>query len=215
METILERVNLQQQLAEQEAQKHNALIRERYKRLQDAEADQFSQSYTQETNATDYTVRASVLAPEKPSVSVNDTPIFEQTPQITEFVRERIDSPVFTTDKFNAVEETAMQATTFAPVETQAVQMQAPAAVAVESQYSLTQFAKMVIAAFAAAVIVMLSLICVNTQLIRQKTMEYDALQMQSEQLQAEYAQLQARIEKATAEETIAEYALSQGMIQA
>ena len=39
METILERVNLQQQLAEQEAQKHNALIRERYKRLQDAEAD--------------------------------------------------------------------------------------------------------------------------------------------------------------------------------
>ena len=215
METILERVNLQQQLAEQEAQKHNALIRERYKRLQDAEADQFSQSYTQETNAADYTVRASVLAPEKPSVSVNDTPIFEQTPQITEFVRERIDSPVFTTDKFNAVEETAMQTTAFAPVATQAVQMQAPAAVAVESQYSLTQFAKMVIAAFAAAVIVMLSLICVNTQFIRQKTMEYDALQMQSEQLQAEYAQLQARIEKATAEETIAEYALSQGMIQA
>ena len=30
METILERVNLQQQLAEQEAQKHNALIKERY-----------------------------------------------------------------------------------------------------------------------------------------------------------------------------------------
>jgi cell division protein FtsL len=148
-------------------------------------------------------------------VSVNDTPIFEQTPQITEFVRERIDSPVFTTDKFNAVEETAMQATTFAPVATQAVQMQATAAVAVESQYSLTQFAKMVIAAFAAAVIVMLSLICVNTQLIRQKTVEYDALQMQSEQLQAEYAQLQARIQQATSPETIAEYALSQGMIQA
>jgi cell division protein FtsL len=122
---------------------------------------------------------------------------------------------VFTTDKFNAVEETAMQATTFAPVATQAVQMQATAAVAVESQYSLTQFAKMVIAAFAAAVIVMLSLICVNTQLIRQKTVEYDALQMQSEQLQAEYAQLQARIQQATSPETIAEYALSQGMIQA
>ena len=212
METILERVTLQQQLAEQEAQKHNALIKERYKRLQDAEADQFSQSYTQETNATEYTVRASVLAPERPSVS--DAPVFEQTPQITEFVREKIETPVFTTEQNSAVEEPVMQATVFAPVETQAMQVQAPAAVAEAAQYSLTQFAKMIIAAFAAAVIVMLSLICVNTHLIRHKTVEYDALQMQSVQLQEEYAQLQARIQKATSQETITEYALSQGMIQ-
>ena len=214
METILERMTLQQQLAEQEAQKHNAQIKERYKRLQDAEADQFAQSYIQETNATDYTVRASVLAPEKPSVSVDETPVFEQTPQVTEFVREKIDAPVFTTEKFQAIETPVVQETTVAAVETQAVQMQAPTAVAVESQYSLTHFAKMMLVAFATAVLVMLTLICVNTQLIRQKTVELQNLQAQNVQLQEEYAALQSRIQDAISQETIQEYALSQGMIQ-
>lgn len=214
METILERMTLQQQLAEQEAQKHNAQIKERYKRLQDAEADQFAQSYIQETNATDYTVRASVLAPEKPFVSVDETPVFEQTPQVTEFVREKIDAPVFTTEKFQAIETPVVQETTVAAVETQAVQMQAPTAVAVEAQYSLTHFAKMMLVAFATAVLVMLTLICVNTQLIRQKTVELQNLQAQNVQLQEEYTALQSRIQDAISQETIQEYALSQGMIQ-
>ena len=214
METILERVSLQQQLAEQEAQKHNAQIKERYKRLQDAEADQFAQSYVQENNAADYTVRASVLAPERPSVSVEETPVFEQTPQVTEFVREKIEAPVFTTEKFSAVETPVVQEVAFAPVETQAVQMQAPTAVATEAQYSLTHFAKMMLAAFATAVLVMLTLICVNTHLIRQKTVELQNLQAQNVQLHEEYTALQNRIEEAISEETIAQYALSQGMIQ-
>lgn len=214
METILERVSLQQQLAEQEAQKHNAQIKERYKRLQDAEADQFAQSYIQENNAADYTVRASVLAPERPSVSVEETPVFEQTPQVTEFVREKIEAPVFTTEKFSAVETPIVQEVAFAPVETQAVQMQAPTAVATEAQYSLTHFAKMMLAAFATAVLVMLTLICVNTHLIRQKTVELQNLQAQNVQLHEEYTALQNRIEEAISEETITQYALSQGMIQ-
>ena len=214
METILERVSLQQQLAEQEAQKHNAQIKERYKRLQDAEADQFAQSYIQENNAADYTVRASVLAPERPSVSVEETPVFEQTPQVTEFVREKIEAPVFTTEKFSAVETPVVQEVAFAPVETQAVQMQAPTAVATEAQYSLTHFAKMMLAAFATAVLVMLTLICVNTHLIRQKTVELQNLQAQNVQLHEEYTALQNRIEEAISEETITQYALSQGMIQ-
>ncbi len=214
METILERVSLQQQLAEQEAQKHNAQIKERYKRLQDAEADQFAQSYVQENNAADYTVRASVLAPERPSVSVEETSVFEQTPQVTEFVREKIEAPVFTTEKFSAVETPVVQEVAFAPVETQAVQMQAPTAVATEAQYSLTHLAKMMLAAFATAVLVMLTLICVNTHLIRQKTVELQNLQAQNVQLHEEYTALQNRIEEAISEETITQYALSQGMIQ-
>lgn len=216
METILERVTQQQQMAEQEAQKHNAQIRERYKRLQDAEADQFAQSHTEERNATDYTVRASVLAPERPSFVTPDAPVFEQTPQVTEFVRERIESPVFTTDKFQTIEQPVQQSTTFAPAATTpAATVETAATVtSVAAQYSLTNFAKAVMAAFAAAVIVMLTLICVNSALIRQKTVEYQALQTQNVQLHEEYEALQRRIQDSISEETIREYALSQGMIQ-
>ncbi len=69
-------------------------------------------------------------------------------------------------------------------------------------------------AAFAAVVIVMLTLICVNTQLIRQRTVEVQGLQAQNAALQEEYAELQSRIRDAVSEETIREYALSRGMIQ-
>ncbi|MBO5479751.1 MAG: hypothetical protein J6A63_00985 [Clostridia bacterium] len=206
METILERVTTQQQTAQQEAERHNALIKERYKRLQDAEASQFAANT--QTNATEYTVRASVLTPSRP---VEETPAIEQAPQVTEYVREKIDSPVFTTEKFQAIEQQPiMQAPTYAPVEIQTTQT----AVAVEEQYSLTQFAKMVIAAFAAAVIVMLTLICVNTQLIRFETTQLQAAQTRNVQLQEEYAKVQQRIEDATSQETILEYAQSNGMIQ-
>ncbi len=206
METILERVTMQQQMAQQEAERHNALIKERYKRLQDAEASQFAANT--QTNATEYTVRASVLTPSRP---VEETPAIEQTPQVTEYVREKIESPVFTTEKFQAIEQQPiMQAPTYAPVEIQTTQT----AVAVEEQYSLTQFAKMVIAAFAAAVIVMLTLICVNTQLIRFETTQLHAAQTRNVQLQEEYAKVQQRIQDATSQETILEYAQSNGMIQ-
>lgn len=210
MDTILERVTSQQQLAEQEAQQHNAQIKERYKRLQNAEADQFAQSNTQESNAVQYNVRASVSTLERPSVSVDDTSIFEQAPQVTEYVREKLDSSVFTTDKFQAVQQLS-RAVAAVPQAPTAV---ATAAVAVASPYALTNFAKAVMAAFAAVVIVMLTLICVNTQLIRQRTVEVQGLQAQNAALQEEYAELQSRIRDAVSEETIREYALSRGMIQ-
>lgn len=214
MDTILERVTSQQQLAEQEAQQHNAQIKERYKRLQNAEADQFAQSNTQVSNAVQYNVRASVSTLERPSVSVDDTPIFEQAPQVTEYVREKLDSSVFTTDKFQAVQQPVQQVSQAVAAVPQAPTAVATAAVAVASPYALTNFAKAVMAAFAAVVIVMLTLICVNTQLIRQRTVEVQGLQAQNAALQEEYAELQSRIRDAVSEETIREYALSLGMIQ-
>lgn len=214
MDTILERVTSQQQLAEQEAQQHNAQIKERYKRLQNAEADQFAQSNTQESNAVQYNVRASVSTLERPSVSVDDTSIFEQAPQVTEYVREKLDSSVFTTDKFQAVQQPVQQLSRAVAAVPQAPTAVATAAVAVASPYALTNFAKAVMAAFAAVVIVMLTLICVNTQLIRQRTVEVQGLQAQNAALQEEYAELQSRIRDAVSEETIREYALSRGMIQ-
>ena len=65
---------------EEQAQRHNAMINERYRRLRDAENNQFARE-TQD-------VRASVIAPEKPVfvAPVAESPVVEQMPQITEFV---------------------------------------------------------------------------------------------------------------------------------
>lgn len=212
MATLLENERTIQKSVTQEAELHNAGIKERYRRLRDAEERQFAQE-TQ--NASDYTVRASVLAPERPAfTSVDNVPAIEQTPQVTEYVRERIQSPVFTTDKFNAVQEEQVvqrAQTVQAPAVMPTVTTQA--AVSQEASYSLSSFAKKAIVAFAATVTVMMSLICVNTHIINQKRAQLEGLQAQKQELIEQNAELQRRIEEATSEETIREYAISQGMI--
>ncbi len=208
MATIAELERLQNVTAETEEQiRHNAMIKERYRRLQNAEAEQFMEETYQEN--ANFTVRASVLAPERPASTITDAPVFEQTPQVTEFVREYSNSPVFTTEKFNAVQEVVpvaqeniVEMPTQAPVQAVAVEQ--------ETQYSLSRLAKTVMAAFAAVVVLMFTLICVNTQIIQRKTMELNALETQQSELIEEYSELQSRIAQARSEETIRAYV--QGM---
>lgn len=189
--------------ANKQAELHNAQIAERYRRLQDAEADQFA---SETRNETQYTVRASVLAPEAPKTF--ETPITEQTPQVTEYVRERIETPVFTTEKFERAMENS-------PVMTKPVEIPMQAvSVATAEQYSLSNMAKLVMAVFATVVVMMLTLICINTQIIQRKSLELRNLEQQREELVERNAEIQRRIEIAQSEETIREYALSQGMIQ-
>ncbi len=212
MATLLENEQLQTTTQDRAAQLHNAGIQERYRRLRDAEERQFAQT-TQ--NATNYTVRASVLAPERPSFTtpVESVPAVEQVPQVTEYVRERIETPVFTTDKFQAVEE---QATAFAPVAPMEMPqiMQAPTAVAaVEESYSLSTFAKRALAIFGAVVTVMLSVICVNSHLINQKNIKLRNLEQKREELMEKNEEIQRRIENATSDQTIMDYIISEGMI--
>ncbi len=205
-------------LGAEEEQKHNAMIKERYRRLQDAEAYQFTDNQPAETSMD--TVRASVLAPETPVYNAPDAPTQEQLPQVTQFVRARIDSPVFTTEKFNAVQEEKVAQEVVdnvavepmvAPVEIYASRQ----AVATEAQYSLSAMAKVVLAAFVATVIAMLTLICVNTQLIRIKNVRIQNLEEKRDQLVEEVTEIQRRIEMAQSEEAIRQYALSNGMILA
>ena len=204
---------------EQEAERlHNAMIKERYRRLQNAEADQFAEKTV---SATSYEVRASVLAPERPAYSapVVDAPLTEQTPTVTEFVRTRIETPVFTTEKFNAIQDTTREEIAFQtaqkPVEMPA-QLAAPtASVALEAQYSLSAFAKKAMAVFGAVVVAMLSIICVNTQIIQRQSIKLRNLEQKKEQLMEANEELQSRIANAKSEETILEYAQSQGMIEA
>ena len=214
MATLLENERTQTLTQDREAELHNAGINERYRRLAEAEERQFGES-----NATENTVRASVLAPERPaftSPTAENIPAIEQMPTVTEYVRTRTESPVFTTEKFSSITEeapVAVQAPVEMPAQT-AVAAVAAVAVSQEAQYSLSRMAKIVMAAFATLVAVMLAVICINTQIISQKTLQLKALEVQRAELLEENAEIQNRIAQARSEEAIREYAKSQGMIE-
>ena len=195
-----------------EAELHNAQISERYQRLLNAENEQFGGFETEQRTTT----RASVLAPERPvfiSPTAENIPTVEQMPTVTEYVRTRVETPVFTTEKFSGITEEAPVAVQ-APVEMPAQAAVVAVATVEEAQYSLTRMAKIVMAAFATLVAVMLAVICINTQIINQKTLQLQALEMQRAELLEENAEIQNRIAQARSEESIREYAKSQGMIE-
>ena len=197
MEQLLERT-LQTSVNTQEAQQHNAQINERYRKLLSAENDQFS-----EQNYVAPTV-SNVVAP-----MVNETPVMEQAPQVTEFVHERVTAPVFTGDKFELIREQAVRvAPIIAPV------FERKEAAAVEAQYSLTPLAKVVMAVFTMIVIAMLTMICLNTKWIENKSMRIKNLEKQREELMERNEEIQRRIEIAQSEESIRQYAESHGMVQ-
>ncbi|MBE7084435.1 MAG: hypothetical protein E7368_00085 [Clostridiales bacterium] len=196
--------------AQKIAEEHNAMIKERYRRLQDAEAEQFANS-TQDYTAQQ--TRASVFAPVAPTY-VN-APAVEQTPQVTEFVHARVESPVFTTEKFNGMQQA--EAVAVAPVAVQPMQVAhyAPAqAVEQETQFAFTPMAKKICIAFAATVTVMLSVIGINTGIIKRNETRIQDLERQEQALRLKNEDLDRRIEEATSEETIIQYAQDKGMIK-
>lgn len=173
--------------AQSEAEIHNAQIAERYKRLQDAESMQFSQ-----TDAS-------------PVVSATATiEKIAQEPQVGYFSVEKIDSPVFTTEKFERAE------TFTAPTQAQAPIAMQNTAVSTAEQYSLSHIAKVVMAAFAAVVVFMLTLICVNTQIINRQSVRIRNLEDRRAELVEQNQDIQERIEIAKAEETIRAWKLAQ-----
>lgn len=201
MDLVLEKLRTQTTTTEQEARNHNAQIKERYRRLQSAEADQFASALTTET------------APETPVY----TPSAEQAPQVTEFQTVREVASVFTTEKFQQIQEQE-QSTSYAPVEIAHTPVQSPVevtATATEVGYSLSTLAKTVMAVFAMVVIAMLTLICINTHLLNQKAVRLKNLEEKRDQLIEQNAEIQERIELAQSYETIRQYAESHGMIQA
>ncbi len=207
----LERV--QTMNAQKVAEEHNAMIKERYRRLQDAEAEQFAA--VTESQYTQQTSRASVFAPEAP-VFVH-APAMEQTPQVTEFVQARVESPVFTTEKFNNMQGEAVASVVApAPVAPMQVEVYAPmqASVASETQYTFTPMAKKIMMAFAATATAMLCIIGINSGIIKRNNVKLRNLQEQEQTLASENEELQARINAATSEETIMQYAQEQGMIR-
>ncbi len=199
---------------QRQAQEHNAMIKERYRRLQDAEAEQFSNGT--ENNYAQQTPRASAYAPEAPTPVFTQAPATAQTPQITEFVHERIDSPVFTTEKFSAVQEAVAPTYAPAPVAPMQVNVYAPtqAAVETETQYTFSSFAKKMMIAFAATATVMLSVIGINTGIINRNAARLQQLESQEQALILENEELQRQIQAAENPETIMQFAEGKGMIK-
>ncbi len=213
----LERVETMQ--AEKVAQEHNALIKERYRRLQAAEAEQFST--VTENVAAQQTPRASVLMPEAPAPVFNDAPAMEQTPYVTEFVHARVEEPVFTTEKFNGIQQAeavavapTIMATPVAPAMQVNVYAPTQAAVETEAQYTFSAMAKKICLAFAATATIMLSVIGINSGIMRRNNVRLRNLEEQEQSLIERNEELQQRIEAATSEETIIQFAQENGMIK-
>lgn len=220
MDMVREYQKTQTSNADVEAQRHNAQIKERYQRLLSAEADQLaSETYAQPPVQE---VRASVLAPETPvytapaSPVTAETPVLEQVPQVTEFVREQVSSSVFTTEKFTNLQgnDTAVNgvaAEVIAPTYVAPAYVAPATETAVEvEQYALSSFAKKVLAAVGTAVVALVSIIGVNTQVINNKRAELTQLRSRQQELVNENARVQEEIEIATSEDTIRAWAEKQ-----
>ena len=213
MEAVREREVLQTTNTDVEAQRHNAQIRERYRKLQNAEADQFASEKAVETTATP--VKEEVTATEYAySAPVMDTPAMEQTPEVVDFVREEVRSSVFTADKFQTT-PIAQEETISAALATPVIEVAPVQAVAMEEKYALSALAKIVMAVFTLVVIAMMALIGVNSQIISNQRMKLQNLEEKRERLMEQHNEIQSRIAAAQSEETIRQWAESQGLAQA
>ena len=178
------------------AVEHNAQIKARYQRLQSVEQSQFAELSYQAP-------KASVLAPERPA----------QTQSPMQYTHERVVSPVFTPEILDkTLEKHAVgqaPAVQVAPVTTQEI-------VAEKAEgLQLSRFAKGFLGGCAAAVTVMLGLICAFTQVINSNNMKLNAMEKQNAELRSEYAAVMEDLSNATSYETIEQYALAHGMVKA
>ena len=205
------------------AAKHNAGIKERYEELKRMQESQLNESFNEAERERAYntymTPRASanVLAPERPQEKVErPAPVTAPTPTHT-----RVDSPLFTTEKLDKtlagvkeVYETPapiIQAQPQAKAATNLYEEQTPNFR--QEEYSLSGLAKGIVAAFAALVVVMLSVICFNTHNLQAKNVKLRRLQEERAELEMKDEELDRRIQDATSFETVSEWAAQNGFI--
>ena len=227
MTTLWETQTLDDLQAE-EARKHNAMIRERYRLLQNAEEAQLEKTFAEaelQKHAEQFTAPAAPVAPVAPAVSeAPAAPVVKTQERAVPLTAQQKD--LFTADTFRrvvsgaaeaqAAVQTPVQAPAFRPVyvpgeaKEQVKAVEKSAEKALES-YSLTNAAKAVIAAVAAFVVLLIALIGVNTRILNAKGAELTMLEEKKAELVEQSRELANRIEKATSEETIAAWAQANG----
>lgn len=227
MTTLWETQTLDDLQAE-EARKHNAMIRERYRLLQNAEEAQLEKTFAEaelQKRAEQFTAPAAPVAPVVPAApEAPAAPVVKTQERAVPLTAQQKD--LFTADTFRrvvsgaaeaqAAVQTPVQAPAFRPVYVQGEAKEQVKAVeksaekALES-YSLTNAAKAVIAAVAAFVVLLIALIGVNTRILNAKGAELTMLEEKKAELVEQSRELANRIEKATSEETIAAWAQANG----
>ena len=227
MTTLWETQTLDDLQAE-EARKHNAMIRERYRLLQNAEEAQLEKTFAeaeQQKRAEQFTAPAAPVAPVVPAApEAPAAPVVKTQERAVPLTAQQKD--LFTADTFRrvvsgaaeaqAAVQTPVQAPAFRPVyvpgeaKEQIKAVEKSAEKALES-YSLTNAAKAVIAAVAAFVVLLIALIGVNTRILNAKGAELTMLEEKKAELVEQSRELANRIEKATSEETIAAWAQANG----
>ena len=227
MTTLWETQTLDDLQAE-EARKHNAMIRERYRLLQNAEEAQLEKTFAeaeQQKRAEQFTALAAPVAPVVPAaLEAPAAPVVKTQERAVPLTAQQKD--LFTADTFRrvvsgaaeaqAAVQTPVQAPAFRPVyvpgeaKEQVKAVEKSAEKALES-YSLTNAAKAVIAAVAAFVVLLIALIGVNTRILNAKGAELTMLEEKKAELVEQSRELANRIEKATSEETIAAWAQANG----
>lgn len=227
MTTLWETQTLDDLQAE-EARKHNAMIRERYRLLQNAEEAQLEKTFAeaeQQKRAEQFTAPAAPVEPVVPAMpEAPAAPVVKTQERAVPLTAQQKD--LFTADTFRrvvsgaaeaqAAVQSPVQAPAFRPVyvpgeaKEQVKAVEKSAEKALES-YSLTNAAKAVIAAVAAFVVLLIALIGVNTRILNAKGAELTMLEEKKAELVEQSRVLANRIEKATSEETIAAWAQANG----
>ena len=203
MSTLLERKTS----VTTEEERHNAMISERYRKLLNAIDDQYSSATpvaTQNAYLPVYTEETPVYAP------VDSTPVVEQTPQVTEYAPSQVAASIFTAEKLDRMVEED-----FAPtvVVNEAPKTAVKAATVTQVSYSLSPLAKMVLTAFTALVVVMLTFIGINSQIIQRKTIRLKNLEEKKQELMERNEEIQRYIAELQTEDNVMQRATEAGLI--
>lgn len=199
MDMLRERTELQKAEVEK-AQRHNELINENFLKIKNLVHAQFDEDEVQDVVET-----VEEVVEETPLyISPANVTNLERAPIVTEYASPMA-AAVFTAQKFEIAKENTQPVEYTAPV--QATER------AVEVSYALTPLAKVIMAAFTFVVVAMLALICMNTQIIRQKSIRIQNLEEKKQQLLNQVDEIESRIAAAQSKETILQYALENGII--
>lgn len=225
MTTLWETQTLDSLQAE-EARRHNEQIRQKYLQLQNAEEAQLSHVFE---NAEQQTRAEEFNAPAAPVSTMPAAPVAPaQTAQAKTVSLTEQQKDLFTADTFRrmvsgaakaqapvqAPVQESVQAPVYRPVFAPAPEKTQEAVKQAEKSlesYSLTNAAKAVIAAVAAFVVLLITLIGINTRILNAKGVELSALEAKKAELAEQSRELAERIENATSEETIAAWAQANG----
>ncbi len=185
---------------------HNSQIKERFKKLQNIEAEQFPPFNNEPMNVGSGSV---TLTPER--IVVDKT---AQAQRMTEYTRKAEDMSLFTADTLDrTIENTVVDAPINVVSENPVVTPANVTAVKEREEYGLTPLAMWALAAFATLVVLLLTVIGINSSIIAQKRMRIEKLEEKRQELLDERAELQARIDNATSEETIRNFAMENGWV--